>query len=86
MANHKAKLKKHPNHKARLKIGTQVEFTFAGQNMMGEIKAIKIDNSYSVTTEWYTVEHKDGTIYPLRVEDKSIITSKLKTNKAIKAN
>ena len=74
MANHKAKLKKHPNHKTRLKIGTLIGFTFAGQNMMGEIKAIKIDNSYSVTTEWYTVEHKDGTIYPLRVEDKSITT------------
>ena len=84
MAKHKtkAKLKKHPNHKARLKIGTLIGFTFAGQNMMGRIKEIKIDNSYSVTTKWYTVEHKDGTIYPLRVEDKSIITSKLKTNKA----
>lgn len=82
MAKHKtkAKLKKHSNHKARLKIGTLIGFSFAGQNLMGEIKAIKIDRGYSVTTEWYKVEHKDGTIYPLRVEDKSIITSKLKTN------
>ena len=67
-----AKLKKHSNHKARLKIGTLIGFSFAGQNLMGEIKAIKIDRGYSVTTEWYKVEHKDGTIYPLRIENESI--------------
>ena len=63
---------KHPNHKARLKIGTLIGFSFAGQNLMGRIKAIKIDRGYSVTTEWYKVEHKDGTIYPLRIENESI--------------
>ena len=69
-------------HKAKLKIGTLIGFSFAGQNLMGKIKAIKVDTGYSDKTEWYSVEHKDGTMYPLRVEDKSIITSKLKTNKA----
>ena len=66
--------------KRKLKIGTQIEFSFAGQILRGEIKAIKVDMGYSVRSEWYTVEHKDGTIYPLRVEDESIIT-KSKYNK-----
>ena len=32
------------NHKARLKIGTLIGFSFAGQNLMGKIKAIKVDS------------------------------------------
>lgn len=68
----KRKLEEHPSHKARLKVGTIIGFKFAGQELMGEIKAIKVDMGYSVRSEWYTVEHSDGTIYPLRVEDKSI--------------
>ena len=58
--------------KRKLKIGTQIEFSFAGQILRGEIKAIKVDMGYSVKSEWYTVEHKDGTIYPLRIENESI--------------
>ena len=73
----KRKLIDQPNHKAKLKIGTLIRFSFAGQNLMGKIKAIKVDTGYSVKTEWYSVEHEDGTIYPLRVEDESIITNKL---------
>ena len=76
----KRKLINQPNHKARLKIGTLIGFSFAGQNLMGKIKAIKVDRGYSVKTEWYSVEHKDGTLYPLRVEDESIITKKHKAN------
>ena len=58
--------------KRKLKVGTQVEFSFAGQNLVGKIEAVEIDNAYSVTTEWYKIKHTDGTIYPLRTNDKSI--------------
>jgi hypothetical protein len=58
--------------KRKHKVGTIVEFSFAGETLMGEIKAIEIDNAYSVTTEWYKIKHTDGTIYPLRTNDKSI--------------
>ena len=58
--------------KHKLKIGTQVKFSFAGETLVGEIEAITVDNSYSVTTEWYKIKHTDGTIYPLRTNDKSI--------------
>ena len=58
--------------KHKLKIGTQVEFRFAGKTLVGEIEAITVDNSYSVTTEWYKIKHTNGTIYPLRTNDKSI--------------
>ena len=58
--------------KRKLKVGTQVEFSFAGQNLVGKIEAIEIDNAYSVTTEWYKIKHTNGTIYPLRTNDKSI--------------
>jgi hypothetical protein len=67
--------------KRKLKIGTIIEFSFAGQILMGEIKAIKVDMGYSVRSEWYTVHHKDGTIYPLRIEDESINIIKPKHNK-----
>jgi len=56
----------------RLKTGTQVKFSFAGETLVGEIEAIEIDNAYSVTTEWYKIKHTNGTIYPLRTNDKSI--------------
>lgn len=58
--------------KRKLKAGTHVEFSFAGNVMEGVIKTVYIDDSYSYRTEWYKVLHKDGTIYPLRVEDLSI--------------
>ena len=76
MAKHKtkARLKKHPNHKARLKIGTQVEFSFAGETLRGEIKAITSDDSYSQTTHWYKIEHAGGTIYPLQTNNTTIKT------------
>ena len=70
MAKHK--LKEHPSHKARLKIGTQVEFSFAGETLRGEIKAITSDDSYSQTTHWYKIEHQDGTIYPLQTNNTTI--------------
>lgn len=58
--------------KRKFKIGTQVEFSFAGETLVGEIEAIEVDNSYSVITEWYKIRHTNGTIYPLRTNDKSI--------------
>ena len=58
--------------KHKLKIGTQVKFSFAGIELRGEIEAITIDESYSVTTEWYKVRHTDGTIYPLRIDNNTI--------------
>ena len=58
--------------KHKLKIGTQVEFSFAGQNLVGKIEAITIDNAYSVASEWYKIKHTDGTIYPLRVDNNTI--------------
>ncbi len=63
--------------KRKLKIGTIIGFEFAGQKLMGEIKAIKVDMGYSVRSEWYTVEHSDGTIYPLRVDNETIKQIKL---------
>ena len=57
---------------AKLKIGTQIEFSFAGQTLVGEIEAITIDNAYSVASEWYKIKHTDGTIYPLRVDNNTI--------------
>lgn len=59
--------------KRKHKVGTQVEFSFAGETLVGEIEAIEIDNAYSVKTEWYKIKHVGGTIYPLRTNDKSII-------------
>ena len=63
--------------KRKLKIGTLVGFSFAGQNLMGEIKEITTDIGYSVTTTWYNIwvepqQGDNGTIYPVRVEDETI--------------
>ncbi len=58
--------------KRKLKAGTHVGFSFAGSIMQGVITAVYTDDSYSTSSEWYKVLHKDGTIYPLRVEDLSI--------------
>lgn len=58
--------------RGKYKVGTQVEFSFAGQTLRGEIKTIEIDNSYSVTTQWYKIEHEDGTIYPLKTDDETV--------------
>lgn len=58
--------------KHKYKVGTQVEFEFAGQLMSGEIKEIKVDDSYSQTTYWYKIEHQDGTIYPLQTSNITI--------------
>jgi len=58
--------------KYKLKIGTQVEFSFAGETLVGEIEAITVDNSYSVTSEWYKIRHTDGTIYPIRTDNKTL--------------
>jgi len=58
--------------KRKHKIGTQVEFSFAGETLVGEIKAIEVDNAYSVTTEWYKIHHVNGTIYPIRTDNKTI--------------
>ena len=58
--------------KRKLKAGTHVEFLFAGNVMEGVITEVYMDDSYSTSSKWYKVLHKDGTIYPLRVEDLSI--------------
>lgn len=58
--------------KRKHKVGTIVEFSFAGETLMGEIKAITVDNSYSQITEWYKIEHTNGTIYPIRTDNKTI--------------
>ena len=62
--------------KRKHNIGTIVEFSFAGETLVGEIEAITVDNSYSQITEWYKIKHTDGTIYPLRTNDKSITVIK----------
>jgi hypothetical protein len=62
----------HPSHKARLKIGTQVEFSFAGETLTGKIEAIETDNAYSQITEWYKIKHTNGTIYPLQTDNTTI--------------
>ena len=58
--------------KHKHKIGTQVEFSFAGETLRGKIKAITSDDSYSQTTHWYKIEHQNGTIYPLQTDNTTI--------------
>lgn len=51
---------------AKIKVGDKVSFKFAGQSLIGEIKAITVDKSYSVPITWYKILHDDGTMYPMR--------------------
>jgi hypothetical protein len=63
--------------KHKFKVGTRVEFRFAGQGLIGDIKEITTDKGYSAQTWWYHIlvapqQGDNGTTYPVRVEDKTI--------------
>jgi len=52
-----------------LKVGLNVEFTFAGSQHQGEILKFKKDESYGKDTSRYLIQDKENFKYPIAVEN-----------------
>jgi len=59
--------------RSKFKIGDKVSFNFAGLSYVGILEKIEIDNWGTVTNTWFKVRHENGTIYPCREENLTII-------------
>ena len=59
--------------RSKVKIGDKVKFNFAGLPCVGILEKIETDTWGTVTNTWFKVKHEDGTIYPCREENLTII-------------
>ena len=57
----------------KVKIGDTVSFDFAGQPLIGVLESIEEMSWGTVSHTWYKVRHEEGTIYPCRVENLTIV-------------
>jgi len=57
----------------KVKIGDTVSFNFAGQPLMGVLENIEETSWGTVSHTWYRIKHEDGTVYPCRVENLTIV-------------
>jgi hypothetical protein len=57
----------------KVKIGDTVSFNFAGQPLMGVLESIEVQEYGTVVNTWWKIRHDDGTIYPCREENLTIV-------------
>ena len=57
----------------KVKIGDTVSFDFAGQPLMGVLESIEVQEYGTVVNTWWKIRHDEGTIYPCREENLTIV-------------